>query len=113
MAEALVTPDGKVLEICECGDETCITWPVDADGLYISNADMENLIAERCKLIANCTRVPEKRVSMIVNQCPNCYGVLTPQGIIWQCDDYHPEVLAQMTQQDQASTDDSRDEESS
>jgi hypothetical protein len=61
MADTLVTPDGSTLEICECGDETCIEWPVDSDGLYISNADMEKLIVERVKLVAICTRIPERR----------------------------------------------------
>jgi hypothetical protein len=59
MADKLIKPDGSTLEICECGDETCVEWPVDSDGLYISNAEMEKLIDERCKLIAVCTRMSE------------------------------------------------------
>ena len=33
---------------------------------------------------------------MIIHQCPNCMGTLTEKGIRWSCDDYHPEVLAQL-----------------
>jgi hypothetical protein len=46
---------------------------------------------------------------MIIIQCPNCSGVLTDQGIIWQCDDFHPEVLAQLGQQE-AGTDEEENE---
>ena len=28
--------------------------------------------------------------------CPNWTGTLTAAGIRWSCDDYHPEVLAQL-----------------
>lgn len=45
---------------------------------------------------------------MIINQCLDCSGVLTDQGIIWQCDSIHPEVLAQQEQQELQAT--SRDE---
>lgn len=45
-------------DTCECGDKTCIEWPVDSDGLYISNSDMDNLIAERATSFA-LTRTPD------------------------------------------------------
>jgi hypothetical protein len=61
MADILVTPDGSTLEICECGDETCIEWPVDADGLYIPNEEMYKLIDERAALVATCTRISKEK----------------------------------------------------
>lgn len=32
-------------------------------------------------------------IAIIIHQCPDCAGVLTPQGILWSCPNPHPEAL--------------------
>jgi hypothetical protein len=76
MADTLVTPDGSILEICECGDETCIECPVDANGFYIlEGEELERLLAERVKLIATCTRISggarDRTLELELEACAN------------------------------------------
>lgn len=39
--------------------------------------------------------------SVTIQRCPNCIlKVILGQGIRWMCDDFHPEVLALIEQQE-------------
>lgn len=32
--------------------------------------------------------------AIVIRQCPDCSGVLTEQGILWSCQNPHPEAIA-------------------
>ncbi len=36
----------------------------------------------------------EQTTVIVIDQCPDCTGTLTPQGILWSCTSPHPEALA-------------------
>lgn len=36
----------------------------------------------------------EQTTVIVIHQCPDCTGILTPQGILWSCTRPHPEALA-------------------